>query len=209
PAPLTRGSEAGRVWEDDHGMLDAEQVAKCERADVAEPLRSPIPTRMISNGEYMPVPQTEKQKRVEARVEELAADASKKLGIDRRKFLRSSGGMAATLLAMNEVFGRFFNVSLTELFEPAAYAASAPPKDLFVVDDQLHFVRGSRPSPSGLRAIAQGPSSAPAVKSNPFNPKGQLDELGQAWSAWNPALVGLPIDPGYAHITRFIKDVYL
>ena len=47
-------NEAGRVWEDDHGMLDEEQVAQCERADIAEPLRAPIPTRMISNGEYMP-----------------------------------------------------------------------------------------------------------------------------------------------------------
>jgi len=202
-------NEAGRVWEDDHGMLDAEQVAQCERADVAESVRSPIPTRMISNGEYMPVPQTEQQRRVEARLEELAGTASDKLGINRRAFLRSSGGMAATLLAMNEVFGRFFNVSLIELFEPAAYAAAAPPKDLFVFDDQLHFVRGSKPSPAGLRAIAQGPSSAPTVKSNPFNQREQRDELGQAWSVWNPALVGLPIDPGYAHITRFIKDVYL
>jgi hypothetical protein len=76
---------------------------------------------MISNGEYMPVPQTEKQKRVEARLEELADDASRKLGITRRSFLRSSGGTAAALLAMNEVFGRFFNVSFAELFEPAAF----------------------------------------------------------------------------------------
>lgn len=202
-------NESGRVWEEDHGLLDKQQVAKCERADVAEPLRSPIPTRMISNGEYMPVPQTEKQKRVEARIQELADTASRKLGISRRNFLRSSGGTAAALLAMNEVFGRFFNVSLTELFEPAAFAAAAPPRDLFVFDDQLHFVRGSRPSPAGLRAIAQGPSSAPTVKSNPFNPKGQRDELGETWSVWNPALVGLPIDRGYAHLTQFIKDVYL
>src|SRR2546425_4277658 len=207
--PMKNWNEIGRVWEEDHGLLDEAQVAKCERADVAELLQAPIPTRMISNGEYMPVPQTEQQKRVEARVETLADEASKRLGISRRKFLHSSGGMAATLLAMNEVFGRFFNVSLIEMFEPAAYAAAAPPKDLFVFDDQLHFVRGSKPSPAGLRAIAQGPSSAPTVKSNPFNPRGQLDELGQAWSVWNPALVGLPIDPGYAHITRFIKDVYL
>ena len=112
-----------------------------------------------------------KQKRVEARIEELSTDASSRLGVDRRQFLRSSGGMAAAMLAMNEVFGRFFNVSLVELFEPAAYAASAAPQDLFVFDDQLHFVRGSRPSPAGLRAIAQGPSSAPTVKANPFNPK--------------------------------------
>src|SRR5688500_8480022 len=103
-------NESGRVWEEDHGLLDEEQVAKCQRADVAEPLRSPIPTRMISNGEYMPVPQTEKQQRVEARLEELAGDASNKLGLSRRNFLRSSGGTAAALLAMNEVFGRFFNV---------------------------------------------------------------------------------------------------
>lgn len=202
-------NESGRAWEEDHGLLDENQVAKCQRADVAEPLRSPIPTRMISNGEYMPVPQTEKQKHVETRIEELSSEASRRLGISRRSFLSSSGGTAAALLAMNEVFGRYFNVSGAELLEPAAFAAAAPPRDLFVFDDQLHFVRGSKPSPAGLRAIAQGPSSAPTVKSNPFNSKGQLDELGQAWSVWNPALVGLPIDRGYAHLVQFIKDVYL
>ena len=174
--PIDKWNESGRDWEEDHGLLDVEQVAKCSRADVAEPFRSPIPTRMISNGEYMPVPQTEKQKRVEARIEELSTEASKKLGVDRRQFLRSSGGMAAAMLAMNEVFGRFFDVSAIELFEPAAYAAASAPQDVFVFDDQLHFVRGSRPSPAGLRAIAQGPSSAPTVKSNPFNPKGRADE---------------------------------
>jgi uncharacterized protein len=202
-------NEAGRVWEEDHGLLDAEQVSKCERADVAEPLRSPVPTRMISNGEYMPVPQTDQQKRVEARMEELADEARKKLGVGRRQFLAGSGGMAAALLAMNEIYGAFFNVSRAELYEPAARAKAAPPKDLFVFDDQLHFVRGSRPSPADLRAVAQGPSSAPRVKSNPYNPRGQKDELGEVWGVWNPALVGLPIDPGYAHITQFIKDVYL
>ena len=202
-------NEAGRVWEEDHGLLDEEQVAQCERADTAEPLRGPMPTRMISNGEYMPVPQTEQQQHVETRIDALAEEASQRLGITRRKFLHGSGGMAATLLAMNEVFGRFFDVRLAELFEPAAFAAAAPPKDLFVFDDQLHFVRGSKPSPAGLRAIAQGPTSAPTVKSNPFNPKGQRDELNEPWGVWNPALVGLPIDRAYAHITQFIKDVYL
>src|SRR5439155_27317822 len=115
-------NESGRLWEDDHGLMQADQVDQYERADIAVPLRLPIPTLMISNGEYMPVPQTEQQQRVEARIEELADAASKKLCISRRKFLRSSGGMAATLLAMNDVFGRFFNVSLIEMFEPAAYA---------------------------------------------------------------------------------------
>ena len=66
---------------------------------------------MISNGEYMPVPQTDQQRRVEARVAELAEAASKKLGVSRRQFLAESGGTAAALLAMNEVYGRFFSVS--------------------------------------------------------------------------------------------------
>ncbi len=117
--------------------------------------------------------------------------------------------MAAALLAMNDVYGRFFDVSPDELYEPAAHAQAAPPKDLFVFDDQLHLVRGSLPSPADLRAIAQGPSSAPRVKSNPYNRRGQRDERGEVWGVWNPALVGLPIDPAYAHITQFIKDVYL
>jgi hypothetical protein len=189
---MTKWNEIGRIWEEDHGLLDEGQVAQCQRADVAEPLQPPIPTRMISNGEYMPAPQTDQQKRVETRLEALADEASKRLGIGRRRFLHSSGGMAATLLAMNEIFGRFFDVSLIEMFEPTAYAAAAPPTDLFVFDDQLHFVRGSKPSPAGLRAIAQGPTSAPTVKSNPFNPQAQLDERGEAWGVWNPALSVFP-----------------
>ena len=103
----------------------------------------------------------------------------------------------------------FFSVSEAELFEAAALAEAAPPKDLFVFDDQLHMVRGSRPSPAGLRAIAQGPTFGSPRQVESLQRRGQKDELGEVWSNWNPALVGLPIDPGYAHITQFIKDVYL
>jgi hypothetical protein len=207
---VEKWNEEGRIWEADHGLLDEQQVAECERANVAEPLRSPIPTRMISNGEYMPAPQTDKQKRVETRVQDLAASASKKLGVDRRRFLAGTGGMAAAMIAMNEVFGHFFNVSPIEMFEPEAYAASGTPKDLFVFDDQLHMVRGGAGNAGGpLRAIAQGPSAAPSFKSNPMNPKGLKDERGQTWGVWNPALVGLPVSAANAQIVQFIKDVYL
>src|SRR2546425_3341139 len=34
------------------------------------------------------------------------------------------------------VFGRFFDVSPIEMFEPAAYAATGVPKNLYVFDDQ-------------------------------------------------------------------------
>jgi hypothetical protein len=208
--PVERWNEEGKDWEDDHGLLSEEQIAKCVRADEAEgPFRSPVPTRQVSNGEYMPILQTDEQKRVEARIQELAESSAKKLGVSRRKFLASTGGMAAAFLAMNEVFGRFFNVSPIEMFESEAFAATGVPKNLFVFDDQLHIVRGSRPTTGRtLRAIAQGPTT-PGFTSNPFNPTGLLDERGDAWGVWNPALVGLPLQPSNFQIVQFIKDLYL
>src|SRR2546428_12899934 len=98
------GSREEDAW------LSDEQLAKCARADEADVFPSPVPTQMVSNGEYMPVPQTEQQKRVEARIQELADSASKKLGISRRKFLASPGGVAAAFLAVDEGVGGVFNV---------------------------------------------------------------------------------------------------
>jgi uncharacterized protein len=201
-------NEAGRVWEEDHTWLDETQRAQCTRAHESGTFESPIPTQMISNGEYMPVPQTTQQKHVEQRIKELSETASRKLGVDRRRFLASTGGMAAAFLAMNEVFGRFFNVDPIEMFEPEAYAQSGTPRDIFVFDDQLHMVRGSQAAAGmGLRALAQGPSSGGGR--NAMNPRNVADERGDAWGVWNPALVGLPNKPENFLITQFIKDVYL
>src|SRR4051812_49119279 len=109
-------NEAGRTWEPDHGLLDDDQVAKCVRADEGTVFPSPVPTRMISNGEYMPAMQTERQARVESRIAELAEAGAKKLAIDRRRFLAGTGGTAAAFIAMNEVFGHFFNIDVAEMF---------------------------------------------------------------------------------------------
>src|SRR6202171_4316917 len=126
----------------DKTWMSSEELAQCSRAyDVdSEDFCSPIPTQNVSNGEYLPKPQSEKQKQVEARIKELADAASKKLGVSRREFLASSGGMAASLMAMNDVYGKFFNVDKEEMFDENAGDGNRPPKDLFVVDDQLHFV---------------------------------------------------------------------
>jgi len=187
--------------EDDHCWMSPEQLAECARADVADTFGSPVPTRMVSNGEYVPHPQTEKQKRVEARIQELADSASKKLRMSRRQFLGSTGGMAVAFLAMNDVFGRLFDVSPEEMFEPAAYAAHGAPRDLFVFDDQLHMVRSSRSAGGALRDIAAG------LRTN-FNPNDLPDELGGINTPWNPALVGVPNVPENFHLVQFIKDIY-
>jgi hypothetical protein len=193
----------------DDTWLSEEQLAKCARADQAEAFRSPIPVQIVSNGEYMPMPQTQEQKRVEARTKELADGAAGKLGISRRKFLAGTGGMAAAFLAMNEVYGRFFNVSPLEMFESEAFAATGAPRNLFVFDDQLHMVRSSILGPRALRALAQGPTSPHTeFPANPFNPGGLLDEVGSPWSNWNAALINDSMGPDIFHLVQFIKDLY-
>ncbi len=206
---VPRWKETGGEWLPDHTLLGDEQLAKCARAydPEAEDFPSPVPTRVVSNGEYMPPPQSERQKRVEARIKELADTAAKKLGISRRNFLGSTGGTAAAFIAMNDVFGKFFKVDREEMFEPAAHAQNAPPKDLFVVDDQLHFVRGSQQGPTVLRAIAQGPTT-PGFPTNPFNPNNVPDEFGNPYGVWNPALIGMPLTQDMFHIVQFIRSVY-
>jgi len=200
----------GRRIPDDHLLTD-EEIARCHRADTLEGAAPPmpVPTQLVSNGEYPPLPQTSNQQRVEARVNDLAGIAAKKLGISRRSFLVGSGGMAASFLAMNEIYGPYFDIDPLSMLVPEAYAQSAPPKDLFVFDDQLHMVRGSRfDAAAPLRALAQGPSST-FSKSNPLNGRNQKDEHGETWGVWNRELVGLPNSPENFLITQFIKDVYL
>ncbi|HEU4440040.1 MAG TPA: hypothetical protein VFT36_12375, partial [Methylomirabilota bacterium] len=66
---------------------------------------SPLPTRLVSNEEFPPLPQTPEQRRVEALILNEAGRLAPRLGLTRRDFLRGSGGMATSLLAMNAVFG--------------------------------------------------------------------------------------------------------
>jgi len=217
--PRPPGSREEDAW------LSDEQLANCAPAE-AEPFQGPVPTRMTSNGEYMPHPQTNQQKRVERRVKELAEKSAKRLGISRRQFLEGTGGLAASFLAMNEVFGQtFFKVSEVEMLEPAAFDENGPPRDLFVFDDQTHIVRSSSNGPNGLRALAQGPgpvSTAGGYTSNPFNGTGGnakgVDELGSAWTDWNPAQLGPNSPPnsgppttvlGEFHLGQYINRMYL
>jgi len=199
-----RGDREADVW------LSDEQLSQLSRADEADDLHSPIPTQMVSNGEHMPVPQTGEQKRVEFRIRELADFAGKKLGMSRRKFLCTSGGIAAGFLAMNEVYGQFFDVHEGELLEDEPFAGHSVPSDIFVFDDQLHMVRSSMAGPAFFRAFAEGPTAAATsvFKSNPFQVPGQLDELGNAWAVLNPQVVGAEINDSIFHLMSFVKDIF-
>jgi hypothetical protein len=68
----------------------------------------PVPTRLVSNEEFPPLPQTSAQRAVEDTILAEAGRLAPALGLSRRDLLRTSGEMAISLLAMNAVFGRFF-----------------------------------------------------------------------------------------------------
>jgi predicted TIM-barrel fold metal-dependent hydrolase len=114
---------------------------------------SPIPTRVISNEEYLPLPRTAEQARVASRLAVTAARHARQLGVTRRQFLGSGPGLAAAFLAMNEVFGRCFDVQPVEALEPAAFAERSPGGQ-FVFDVQVHHVEAPKQFHNllGLRA---------------------------------------------------------
>jgi predicted TIM-barrel fold metal-dependent hydrolase len=130
-------------------------VRQCELDAQAE-APSPIPTRIASNEEFIPPPQSPQQKAFEARLTEISERAAKRQGLSRRNFLRTGSGMAAALLALNEVFGRCYEVDAAEADDPKAFEERWP-KDQFVFDVQTHHVDVSRKwyedTPDGRKAL--------------------------------------------------------
>lgn len=164
--------------------LNDEELAGTTPAERV-PFRSPIPTQVVSNGEYVPTPQTAQQARVEHELAALADLHARRLGMDRRAFLRTSCGMAAAFLAMNRVYGALFDVGIAEAAEPEAAAARAAGlRDQPVIDVQLHFVRDD------------------------FTWDGIL-ELGEYAKRWNPVLEREGVTMQRYKFENFLKEVFL
>src|SRR5581483_10564716 len=65
----------------------------------------PIPTQIVSNGEFYPFPQTPRQRTVEELVRRMADERARALGWSRRRFLQSACGTATALAAINLASG--------------------------------------------------------------------------------------------------------
>jgi len=149
---------------------------------------APIPTRLVSNEEFPPIPQTPEQRRVERRILAEALHLAPRLGLSRRQFLGRSGGMAVSLLAMNAVFGRFFDVLPVEAADPAAFQernGTTP----FIFDVQLHYVSAGY-DPTNAEASRRGAVSKGALLglrrgSRRLNPKLESDRGTMADLAWD------------------------
>jgi predicted TIM-barrel fold metal-dependent hydrolase len=113
-------------------------VRQCD-LDAGSDFRSPIPTRIVSNEEFVPPPQSPQQQQFESRLRDLTDRNSRRLGFDRRKFLSRGCGMAAALLALNQVFGDCYDVRAEEAEDATAFEERWP-KDQFIFDVQTHHI---------------------------------------------------------------------
>ena len=159
---------------------------------------SPFPTRIVSNEEFPPMPQTQAQRHVEKLIHDAGEKFSRSLGMNRRDFLKTTGGMAVALLAMNSVFGKFFDVLEVEAADPVAFAErnGAPP---FIFDVQTHYVsRGY--DPSNAEAARKGAVTKQAL----LGLRKRAREMGM-----NPKLAGDRGTMEDLDWVNFIKEVFL
>jgi len=164
--------------------LTDDELSKTAPAE-SRPLASPIPTQVVSNGEYMPWPQTAAQRRVERELCDLADEHRRRLCLDRRQFLRTASGLAASFLAMNRVFGPFFAVTSAEAADPdEARERSAQYARQFIFDVQTHFVRDD------------------------FAWNGIL-ELGEYAKRWNPVLREEGVTMRRFKLENYLKEIFL
>src|SRR5919109_1443049 len=164
--------------------LSAHELGQTAPAEL-DSFASPIPTQVVSNGEYNPLPQTRDQRRVEARIGQLAEELSPRHGLSRRAFLASSAGMAAAFVAMNDVFGPLFEVTRAEAQQPGVAAQRAGAlAGQFIVDVQTHFVRDD------------------------FKQAGLLGLAKYAKQHWNPALTG-ENDLARVKFENYVREVFV
>jgi uncharacterized protein len=168
------------------GLLSDGELARVLPAET-HAFAGPIPTQCVSSDEFMPVPQTVRQRRVEARIKELGAELAKKNGISRRRFFGTAAGMAAAFLVMNEVYGRLYDVSRAEAADKDMAAERAKAlKEQFVMDCHTHFLRDD----TRIKTFVL-----------------QRQAVGKA--GWNPALAGKDQTIDDLKFPNYYKEVFL
>ena len=167
-------------------MLSPDQIEKLIPAETAR-FRSPIPTQSISSDEFIPPPQTAKQREFELRVKQLGSELAKKQGQSRRRFFQGAAGMAAAFVAMNDTFGPFYMVSRAEAQTPElANARASALKGQFIMDMHTHFLRDDTRLEGFVRS---------------------REAVGKA--GWNPTLVNKPQTLEDLKFANYFKEIYL
>ncbi|HVE50604.1 MAG TPA: amidohydrolase family protein [Casimicrobiaceae bacterium] len=166
-------------------LLDPREIAALSPAETSA-FPAPIPTQFVSSDEFLPGPQTENQRRVEARIKALGAQLAKHQGMTRRRFFKTASGMAAAFVAMNDVYGPLFDVSAAEAATPEfADARAKALADQFIMDMHTHFLRDDTRLEGFVRS---------------------REAVGKA--GWNPALKDKPQTLDDLKFANYFKEVF-
>lgn len=172
------------------GFISSEERARLVGAETLS-TGTPIPLQMVASDEYVPVPRTRQQEEVAHCLARLADDIAPGLGLSRRGFFRTAGGMAAAYLAMNQIYGELFAASLDEASHPDVASARADSlRQQFIIDVHTHFVRDE------FGRMAAGAAT-------PFPWRKAVSELG-----WNPQIKD-DISMEAVKYANYYKEIYL
>jgi len=168
------------------GLLSDKEEAELSPASVADS-PTPVPVRVVSSDEFVPIPQTERQKQVEARMNVLGDEYGRRNGLSRRRFFQTAAGMATAFVAMNEVYGPIYGASPAEAKSvDLAQARADGLKDQFIMDVHTHFLRDD----TRLEGFVRG-----------------REAVGKA--GWNPDLVDKPQTLEDLKYPNWFKEIYL
>jgi len=144
--------------------------------------RLPVKLDSTSNGEYAPIPLEPVHREAKAKSLASAGANAKRLGLSRRDFLVSAGGVATTLLGMNEAYaaagrtGGFFDLPYDAALDLALARSTLDSTD-FIFDVQGHFVNPTGAWTKRLPQTAR-PLQMPKTQScGPSKGAGRLDYL--------------------------------
>jgi predicted TIM-barrel fold metal-dependent hydrolase len=151
------------LWKAHNSFMNFRKSLRIQQGYTSLP---PVPTQVVSNEEFLPPQQTPKQTRVESIIGRTGETLSRKLGMNRREFLKTTGGMALAFLAMNQVFGKFFDVWEVEAAEPQAIQERKGPVP-FIFDVQTHYVSSSFHQPGWKEGLLKLRQRAKAMGVNP------------------------------------------
>ncbi len=167
-------------------LLSDDEFRRLRPAET-EAAPTPIPTQVVSSDEFCPIPQTERQARVEARLNDLAEGHARLNGLTRRRFFQTAAGMATAFAAMNEVFGPVFDVSSAEAASvDLAQQRAQGLAGQFVMDVHTHFLRPGTRLQGFVRA---------------------REAVGKA--GWNPGLAGKEQTIDDLMYANWFKEMYL
>lgn len=154
----------------------------CETDSGAE---FPLPTCIQPEDRRAPVFETPAQFKIRSLIGEMAEKAAARQGMTRRRFLRTSCGLALSFMAMNEVYGPVFEVNAAEVKDwEAARERSSKFAEQFIFDVQLHFVKEDFPS------------------------KGILSLRDMA-RQWNPELKSETLSIQAVKFRNFLKEIFV